>query len=189
MMNIGYPEYAIKWVTLPWEQEQAYTLRRRVFCQEQGIFERDDLDDIDRHAHLLVALGSLAGWHEEVVGTVRIHQQQPGVWLGSRLAVDDRFRRQGQLGPMLIRLAVSSANALGCQAFYAHVQAQNEPLFRRMHWHSLGELVMRGIPHVFMQADLTYYPPCYDPNSGMVLGGRARHIPHELAPVLTGGSQ
>lgn len=185
-MHLSYPEYTIKWVTLPWERTQAYALRRRVFCQEQGIFEHDDLDDIDGHAHLLVALGNLAGWHEEVVGTVRIHQPQPGVWFGSRLAVDGSYRRQGQLGPTLIRLAVSSANALGCQAFYAHVQAQNVPLFQRMHWQSLEKMTLRGIPHVMMQADLSHYPPCYDPNSGMVLGGRTGRVPQELAPALSG---
>ena len=115
----AYSGYTIKWVTLPWERRQAYELRQRVFCQEQGLFSGNDLDDIDEHAHLLVALGSNGGWHEEVVGTVRIHQLSPEVWMGSRLAVDHRYRRQGQLGPTLIRLAVCSAHALGCQAFYA----------------------------------------------------------------------
>ncbi|WP_227635090.1 MSMEG_0567/Sll0786 family nitrogen starvation N-acetyltransferase, partial [Klebsiella pneumoniae] len=103
----------MKWVTLPWEREQAYALRRQVFCREQGLFADDDRDEIDDHAHLLVALGCVAGWHDRVVGTVRIHQQSPGVWLGSRLAVDAAYRRQGQLGPTLIRLAVCSAHALG----------------------------------------------------------------------------
>nr|WP_227631726.1 MSMEG_0567/Sll0786 family nitrogen starvation N-acetyltransferase [Klebsiella pneumoniae] len=81
-----YAGYTIKWVTLPWEREQAYALRRQVFCREQGLFADDDRDEIDDHAHLLVALGCVAGWHDRVVGTVRIHQQSPGVWLGSRLA-------------------------------------------------------------------------------------------------------
>lgn len=182
----GYPEYTVKWVTLPWERQQAYALRRRVFCQEQGLFEENDLDDIDSHARLLVALGTLAGWHEEVVGTVRIHQPQPGVWFGSRLAVDDRFRRQGQLGATLIRLAVSSAHALGCREFYAHVQRQNEPLFKRLHWRTLESLTLRGAPHLLMQADLAHYPPCHDPYSGMVLGNRPGRPPVELAPALTG---
>ena len=93
-----YAGYTIKWVTLPWEREQAYALRRQVFCREQGLFADDDRDEIDDHAHLLVALGCVAGWHDRVVGTVRIHQQSPGVWLGSRLAVDAAYRRQGAAG-------------------------------------------------------------------------------------------
>lgn len=185
-MMKNYPGYTIKWVTLPWEQQQAYALRQRVFCQEQGLFEEHDLDEIDQHAHLLVALGGIAGWHEEVVGTVRIHKHQPGVWFGSRLAVDDRFRRQGQLGATLIRLAVSSAHALGCREFYAHVQQQNEVLFRRLHWETLDTMTLRGVPHAFMQADLAHYPPCHDPQSGMVVSGRPQRIAAELAPLLMG---
>ncbi|KAB8312766.1 GNAT family N-acetyltransferase [Erwinia endophytica] len=183
----SYPNYTVKWVTLPWEREQAYALRRQIFCQEQALFAGDDRDMIDDHAQLLVALGGYAGWHEEVVGTVRIHRRAERVWFGSRLAVAERFRRQGQLGSALIRLAVSSANALGCDAFYADVQQQNEKLFRRLHWHTLDSLTLRGIPHVRMQADLTHYPPCHDPHSGMVLNIRPRISTGDLAPRLTGG--
>ncbi|MDF7649678.1 GNAT family N-acetyltransferase [Erwiniaceae bacterium L1_54_3] len=181
-----YAGYTIKWVTLPWERQQAYALRQRVFCQEQGLFVGDDRDDIDSEARLLVALGSVAGWHDEVVGTVRIHQPEPGIWVGSRLAVDSAYRRQGQLGPTLIRLAVCSAHALGCQAFYAQVQHQNEPLFRRMHWQTLDWLDLRGVRHARMQADLTFYPPCHDPHSGMVIHTATRQRTAALPTFLTG---
>jgi hypothetical protein len=30
--------FTIKWTTLPWEVNEAYKLRRAVFCIEQGIF-------------------------------------------------------------------------------------------------------------------------------------------------------
>ncbi|MFP3534813.1 GNAT family N-acetyltransferase, partial [Burkholderia sp. SIMBA_042] len=65
-----------------------------------------------------------------VVGTVRIHESEPSVWFGSRLAVHDAFRGHSRIGATLIRLAVSSAHALGCRRFLAHVQSQNVPLFR-----------------------------------------------------------
>lgn len=181
-----YTGYTIKWVTLPWEQEQAYALRQRVFCHEQKIFNDHDIDDTDKSARLLVALGSVGGWHEEVVGTVRINEDAPGVWSGSRLAVDSQFRRQGQLGATLIRLAVCSANALGCREFYAQVQHQNEPLFRRMHWKTLTWLSLRGVRHARMQADLSFYPPCHDPLSGMVIASSRRSRPSELPAFLTG---
>lgn len=178
-----YSDYTVKWVTLPWEREQAYALRQRVFCEEQGLFTGDDLDAIDDHAQLLVVVGSYGGWHEQVVGTVRIHQDQPGEWCGSRLAVDPEFRRQGQLGATLIRLAVSSACALGCQRFYAHVQQQNEGLFQRLHWHTLQQEVLRERAHVFMRAELEHYPPCHDPFSGFVVRGRLTRSASELAPA------
>ncbi len=170
-----FSDYTIKWATLPWEIEQAYDLRRRVFCQEQQIFEQDDLDDIDQRARILVALGNNGGWHQQVVGTVRIHEEGPNLWYGSRLAVDPEFRTQGQLGPTLIRLAVSSAHALGCQCFMATVQQKNEPLFKRMKWETQEYQQIFGHPHAVMQADLSAYPPCHTPNSGFVLRARKQH--------------
>lgn len=169
-----YSGYTIKWADLPWEYDQAYALRRRVFCQEQALFEGDDRDAIDDQAQLLVAMGDLAGWHDRLVGTVRIHQPQPGVWWGSRLAVDDAFRRQGQIGSTLIRLAVSSACAQGCQQFLAHVQIQNEALFKRLHWQTVGEKMIHQQRHVVMQAELNFYPPCATPYSGFVVRSRTR---------------
>lgn len=161
-------EYRIKWATLPWEQREAYALRRAVFCHEQGVFAGDDRDEIDRDATLLVALSCVAGMPEQVVGTVRIHQTQPRAWLGSRLAVHAAFRSHSKLGTTLIRLAVSSAHALGCDTFLAHVQKQNVPLFERLHWHTVAEEMLFGRPHHLMEADLEYYPPCHTPENGFV---------------------
>ena len=151
--------FRLKFATEPWERAGAAALRRQVFCEEQRIFEEDDRDGIDAEAINLVALSTMAVLADEVVGTVRIHQAEPGIWYGSRLAVDRRYRKVGALGAALIRLAVSSANALGCTRFYANVQAQNELMFRRLDWHRVSEIDLHGVPHVFMQADLAAYPP------------------------------
>lgn len=179
-----YSQYTIKWVTLPWEREAAYALRRRVFCLEQGIFNEHDQDEIDVDAQLLVVVGGYSGWHERVVGTVRIHEQARDIWCGSRLAVDPDFRHQAHLGSALIRLAVSSAHAHGCRQFYAHVQPQNEALFQRMHWQTQARLQWCGRPHLLMYADLNQYPPCADPYSGQVICGRQIAPFDELAPAL-----
>lgn len=151
--------FRLKYATERWECAGAAELRRQVFCDEQHIFDSHDRDAIDATATHLVALSTMAVLSDEVVGTVRIHQPDPGVWYGSRLAVDHRYRRVGALGAALIRLAVSSANSMGCVRFYAHVQAQNELMFRRLNWDRISEVEVHGMPHVFMQADLAAYPP------------------------------
>jgi len=166
-------EYRIKWTTLPWEAEQAFRLRRAVFCIEQGIFVGDDRDATDERAQQLVAVSCIAGMPEQVVGTVRIHEDEPGVWFGSRLAVHAAYRRHGKIGATLIRLAVSSAHALGCETFLAHVQSQNVPLFRALHWDVLAEEMLLGRPHHLMQAQLDHYPPCATPRSGFVTQSRS----------------
>jgi putative N-acetyltransferase (TIGR04045 family) len=161
-------EYRVKFATEAWERREAGALRRVVFCDEQGIFCGDDRDAIDDIAITIVALSSFAVATQEVVGTVRIHEAEPGIWWGSRLAVAADYRRISALGTSLIRLAVSSAHARGCKRFYAHVQVQNALMFRRLGWTTIEEIVLRGRPHHFMHADLSRYPPIADAETGFL---------------------
>jgi hypothetical protein len=135
-------EFRVKFAASRWEREGAYALRRQVFCREQGLFGGDDRDAVDDYAIPLVAL--------------------------SMLGVAADSRRIGAIGATLIRLAVSSAHAMGCQKFLAHVQAQNGALFRQMHWETLDEVELHGRPHLKMRANLDFYPPCHAPEVGFV---------------------
>jgi putative N-acetyltransferase (TIGR04045 family) len=161
-------EYQVKLATQAWERAGAATLRRRVFCEEQALFDGDDRDAIDDVAIPIVAVSLLGVASDEVVGTVRIHQAEGGVWWGSRLAVAAGLRRQASLGAAMIRLAVSSAHARGARRFLAHVQAQNVLLFERLHWRTLAELELFGRPHHRMEADLGHYPPIVDAERGFL---------------------
>ena len=149
----------IKLVGNPRELAGTQALRRVVFCDEQGIFHGDDRDAVDARALPIAALMDNEDGEQEVIGTVRIHEEAPGVWYGSRLAVARHGRRIGSVGSGLIQLAVSTAHARGCHTFLAQVQSQNVPLFKKLHWHSLSELDVHGRPHMLMQADLAFYPP------------------------------
>jgi putative N-acetyltransferase (TIGR04045 family) len=161
-------EYRVKFATEAWERRAASALRRQVFCDEQRVFVGDDRDDIDDTAIPIVAVSSFGVAPHDVVGTVRIHEAEPGTWWGSRLAVATEFRRLGAVGGSLIRLAVSSAHARGCKRFFAHVQSQNALMFQRLHWTSLGEMAFHGRPHHLMEADLAHYPPIADAETGFL---------------------
>ena len=161
-------EFRVKQATQAWEQQGARDLRRAVFCAEQGVFVRDDTDAIDSYARTLVAVSCVGGVPDEVVGTVRIHEAEPGTWWGSRLAVHAAYRHHGRIGATLIRLAVSSAHGRGCTRFLAHVQAQNRELFERLHWRALAAETLHGRLHWLMEAGLEHYPPCRTPELGFV---------------------
>ncbi|MBW4023015.1 MAG: histone acetyltransferase [Proteobacteria bacterium] len=160
------PEYRVKFATETWERRGAKALRRAVFCAEQGIFQGDDRDATDDVAIPIVAISSLGIAADAVVGTVRIHEPEPGVWWGSRLAVAHDYRRVGALGAALIRLAVGSAHARGAHAFHAYVQSRNALLFQRLHWETLEQIDVHGRPHHYMRANLDHYPPIADPETG-----------------------
>ena len=161
-------EFRVQWAATRWERDSAMALRRAVFCVEQGIFPGDDRDVVDDHAQLLVAQSFVGGAPDAVVGTVRIHEAEPGLWWGSRLAVHAAFRHHGRIGATLIRLAVTSAHARGCRIFLAHVQSQNAAMFERLNWQTLKQETLHGRPHHLMQADLAHYTPCHDTYGGFV---------------------
>ena len=154
----------IKLATTSAERDAARALRRQVFCVEQGLFDGDDTDAIDRTALTLVAVDGDGA----VIGTVRIHHAGDNVWWGSRLAVARPARRQAAVGSGLIKLAVGAARALGCATFLAHVQQQNVAMFAQLHWQALDEIALHGRPHSLMRADFAAYPPIRDADHGFV---------------------
>ncbi len=161
-------EFQLKYATERWEKRGAQDLRRKVFCAEQGVFAGDDRDEIDDVAIPIVALSLMSLIADDVVGTVRIYESEPGLWWGSRLAVAEEFRRVGALGAGLIRLAVGSAVARGAKCFRAHVQSQNALLFQKMHWTALAEVELHGRKHLRMEADLSRYAPISRPDIGFL---------------------
>jgi putative N-acetyltransferase (TIGR04045 family) len=156
------PQFGIKLVNERWEADASAALRERVFCAEQRLFTGSDRDAIDAAAQTIVAVDYVMGMTHRVVGTVRIHEDAPGVWSGSRLAIDPAYRAIYGLGRGLISRAVSTAHARGCHTFLANVQTQNVDLFARLAWRSLRAITVQGRPHVVMQADLEAYPPSCD---------------------------
>lgn len=164
----AYSDCRIKLVQDDWEWREAHALRHEVFVVEQGIFHLSDHDLFDNSAYTIIASIGMLGIPDAVVGTVRIHEQEPGVWIGSRLAVQKSFRADKGLGKALIQMAVCSARAFGCKAFYANVQPQNLGLFKKLGWQALGKVTVHGIEHVFMQADLQASSETYDPFCGRV---------------------
>ena len=128
-------------------------LRRAVFVDEQGIFDRDDTDEHDRDPRTVVLVARDAVG--EVVGGVRLHPAGPGPdlgwWHGDRLVVRRDARRAGGVGPALVRAACARAEAQGALRFEADVQPPNEAVFARLGWLRLHEHQVHGRAHVRMR--------------------------------------
>lgn len=181
--QFSYSDCRIKLAVDDWELQQAQALRKAVFVVEQGIFQTSDHDLFDSSADTLIATIGMLGIPDAVVGTVRIHEQEPGVWMGSRLAVDHSFRADKGLGKALIRMAIGSARARGCKAFYANVQVQNVALFQKLGWQAVGEVTVHGVGHMFMQANLDLFPVARDPGCGFI------HLINQSARVAAIGER
>jgi putative N-acetyltransferase (TIGR04045 family) len=139
-----------------------WELRSAIFCEEQHLFEATDRDELDDGAYPITAIHHGSSHCGQVVGVVRIVEQQPRIWYGGRLGVQREFRRHNQIGKGLIWKAVTTAHGWGCDRFLATVQIQNVRFFQRLHWSSIDELEIKGIRHHLMEADLSYYLPALE---------------------------
>jgi putative N-acetyltransferase (TIGR04045 family) len=143
--------------TEAWELRAYHALRRRIFCDEQALFDGDDRDQVDERAIPIVAVARTAGVGEEVAGVVRIWREEPGEWFGGRLGTAPAHRKNGAIGTGLIDLAVRTACRRGCSRFRATVQERNVKLFERLGWCVTERLEAFGVPHARMQADLSRF--------------------------------
>lgn len=150
-------DYLFKLAHTQPEISEYFALRRKIFVEEQGLFQTHDTDNLDSIAHPIIAVTADAPTLE-VLGIVRIYEPEPRLWYGGRLGTHPDYRRGWHIGKGLITKAVTTANAWGCDRFLATVQIQNVRFFQRLHWDSLEEIEIRGIVHHLMQADLNYYP-------------------------------
>ncbi len=151
--------YSFELAKTPHDLEGYFALRQAIFCEEQGLFDHDDADNLDGVAYPIVAIDHEASLENRVVGVVRIYEKSPRLWYGGRLGVHPDYRRVGRIGKGLIHKAVTTANTWGCDRFLATVQAQNVRFFHRLHWDSLEEMVLCDRTHHLMEADLAHYLP------------------------------
>jgi putative N-acetyltransferase (TIGR04045 family) len=147
----GIPQPQIH-IANPDEVVEYRAIRREVFVEEQGIFDRHDLDATDDDPRTVVLV---ARTPDGVVGGVRLAPVGDGPdlgwWTGSRLVVRQGARRGASLGTALVRAACAEAESRGVLRFEATVQAPNELLFRRIGWTTLGPCEVAGAPHLRMR--------------------------------------
>jgi predicted GNAT family N-acyltransferase len=130
------------------ELAAALALRHRVFCEEQGVPKREELDGRDEDAlHLVAVRDGL------VVGTCRLLFVDRTVQF-SRLAVEADARRQGIAGELL-RAADAESRARGARRIVLHAQTYAIELYARDGYEARGRrFVEAGIEHVAMEKRL-----------------------------------
>jgi predicted GNAT family N-acyltransferase len=142
------PGVEIRRVRTERELEAAVQLRYVVFCVEQGVPVREELDGRDHQGLHLVAMAG-----EEVLGTCRI------VMVGataqfSRLAVRGTARRQG-IATALLDAAEHETRAAGGRRLVLHAQTYARRLYENAGYVARGGLFWEaGIEHVGMEKRL-----------------------------------
>jgi predicted GNAT family N-acyltransferase len=131
------------------ERAAALELRRRVFVDEQGVPEDEELDGRDDDGLHLVAVDE----HGTVLATCRLLFAGATVQF-SRLAVTRSARRRG-LASALLRAAEAETRAAGARRMVLHAQTYALGLYVRHGWEPRGKrFVEAGIEHIAMEKAL-----------------------------------
>ncbi|MHB1833573.1 MAG: GNAT family N-acetyltransferase [Solirubrobacteraceae bacterium] len=127
------------------EMDAALALRHDVFCVEQGVPMREELDGRDGEGVHLVAVSD-----GEVLATCRLLFVGPTVQF-SRLAVRRSARRNGIASAML-READVEARAGGAHRLVLHAQTYARRLYEMAGYEPRGRAFMEaGIEHIAME--------------------------------------
>lgn len=130
------------------ERDAAIRLRHRVFVEEQGVPERDEVDGRDGEGLHLVAVEN-----DRIVGTLRLVFVGATVQL-SRLAIDVTHRRQG-IASRLLRAADDEVRRRGARRVVLHAQTYAKDLYLSHGYRPRGPMfVEAGIEHVAMEKSL-----------------------------------
>ncbi len=127
------------------ELDAALALRHEVFCVEQGVPERDELDGRDHEGIHLVAVRD-----GELLATCRI------VLVGStaqfsRLSVRREARRQG-IATAMLAVADEESRAGGARRIVLHAQTYARELYDQAGYRPRGRVFWEaGIEHVAME--------------------------------------
>jgi predicted GNAT family N-acyltransferase len=137
--------YEVRRVRGETEMAALLELRHDVFCIEQGVPEREELDGRDGDGVHLVAISG-----GEVLATCRLLFVGPTVQF-SRLAVRPAARRHG-IASALLALADDETRAGGARRLVLHAQTYARSLYDGAGYEPRGRVFMEaGIEHIAME--------------------------------------
>jgi predicted GNAT family N-acyltransferase len=141
----GAPPVEIRRFSGEGEMAQLLRLRHDVFCVEQGVPGREELDGRDGESVHLVAVED-----GEVIATCRLLFVGPTVQF-SRLAVKPSARRRG-IATLLLALADDETRSGGARRLVLHAQTYARSLYDMAGYEVRGRVFMEaGIEHVAME--------------------------------------
>ena len=140
-----------KRITLENNLQIAFTIRKKVFVEEQGVPLQDEFDEFDllngRAEHVLVYN------QEEPVGTGRIRWVD-GAGKIEGICILAAYRKFG-LGKVIISALEKIAKERGISQVKLHGQKQAEGFYEKLGYKKASNVFMEdGIPHLLMTKNL-----------------------------------
>lgn len=133
----------------PAGREDAFSVRRDVFIEEQGVSEAEEMDGRDSEARHVVAYDG-----DRPIGTARLRIPDPGVGKVERVAVRKAVRGHGVGTALMAELEAWAADC-GVETLQLHAQTHVDGFYENLGYETTsGVFQEAGIDHVEMRKDL-----------------------------------
>jgi len=124
--------------------EDALSIRRKVFIEEQSVPEEIEIDDIDSFAEHIIIYED-----NKPIATGRVFKKDDNFFLG-RIAVLKEYRRK-HFGKMAVKMLVNRGFNKGAEKIIIHAQTTAEEFYKKLGFESFGEKYYEaGIEHINM---------------------------------------
>jgi predicted GNAT family N-acyltransferase len=144
--------YQIRQVESEKELQDALSVRRIVFIDEQQVPEDLEIDEHDTNASPTVHFVAYDG--EQPVGAGRLRPYAPGVGKVERVAVLASERGTG-LGRQIMLLMEESARTQGFDKLKLNAQCHAQAFYEKLGYIPVGDVFDEaGIPHIAMEKSL-----------------------------------
>ena len=139
--------FIFKKVSSKEEMEKSYSIRTKVFCEEQKISKEIEFDNLD---HFCVHF--LMFENKKAIATARVRQKEKNIFKIERVAVLIEFRKL-KVGSVLIKNIIQQFINLNDKiSIILHSQVSVIDFYRSLNFISYGnEFFEDGIPHVAMK--------------------------------------
>ncbi|MGI5959737.1 MAG: GNAT family N-acetyltransferase [Massiliimalia sp.] len=133
------------WTTTEEEKKQCFSIREKVFVEEQGFSIENEFDAIDQEAHHLLFLDD-----ETPIATARLFLEN-GTWHIGRICVLKEYRGQN-IGKFLVEECVQKAKELGeSNQVWLDAQCRVRGFYEALGFEARGEEHLdEWCPHISM---------------------------------------
>lgn len=146
--NIDILNIHVETVT-PKNKSIAFTIRKKVFVEEQRVPENLEIDKYEDEA-----IHFLAYVNGEPAGTARLRWLDEHTAKAERVAVIKRFRGNG-LGRVLMDALEAAAKQKKAKTVVLHAQTRARPFYERLGYEAYGDLFLdAGIEHIAMKKNI-----------------------------------
>ena len=129
-------------------------VRRRVFIEEQGVPEHDELDDLDHVARHFIATPEKASPAHGAIGTARLVFLDDGTAKIQRVAVLKEQRKRGVGAALMFALEGEAARAR-CTTVILGSQLHALKFYERLGYDAYGDVFLdAGIEHRMMRKNV-----------------------------------